>query len=95
MANDTASSFTWLDYSEHERRQVMEFVDQFSDDETRDELNLGLGQSVTASRICFFPAQAPFRLAHATSSSCHGSAWNWNGKHARFQPRKEPRDLPP
>jgi hypothetical protein len=35
------SSFTWLDYSEHERRQVMEFVDQFSDDETRDELGLG------------------------------------------------------
>ena len=37
----TTSSFTWLDYSEHERRQVMEFVDQFKDDETRDELGLG------------------------------------------------------
>lgn len=37
----TMTSFTWLDYSEHERRQVMEAIDQFGDDETRDELGLG------------------------------------------------------
>jgi hypothetical protein len=35
------TSFTWLDYSEHERRQAMEIIDQFSEDETRDELGLG------------------------------------------------------
>lgn len=35
------SSFTWLDYSEHERRQVMEAIDQFREDDTRDELGLG------------------------------------------------------
>ena len=35
------SSFTWLDYSEHERRQAMEAIDLFGEDETRDELGLG------------------------------------------------------
>jgi hypothetical protein len=35
------SSFTWLDYSEHERRQAMEVIDLFGEDETRDELGLG------------------------------------------------------
>jgi hypothetical protein len=35
------TSFTWLDYSEHERRQVMEVMDLFGEDETRDELGLG------------------------------------------------------
>jgi hypothetical protein len=35
------TSFTWLDYSEHERRQAMEVIDLFGEDETRDELGLG------------------------------------------------------
>lgn len=35
------TSFTWLDYSEHERRQAMEVIDMFGEDETRDELGLG------------------------------------------------------
>src|SRR2546430_732346 len=35
------SSFTWLDYSEHERRQALEVIDLFAEDETRDELGLG------------------------------------------------------
>src|SRR4051812_33199863 len=35
------SSFTWLDYSEHERRLAMEVIDLFGEDETRDELGLG------------------------------------------------------
>jgi hypothetical protein len=35
------SSFTWLDYSEHERRQAMEAIDLFGEDNTRDELGLG------------------------------------------------------
>lgn len=35
------TSFTWLDYSEHERRQAMEVLDLFGEDETRDELGLG------------------------------------------------------
>ena len=35
------STFTWLDYSEHERRLAMEVIDLFAEDETRDELGLG------------------------------------------------------
>ena len=35
------TSFTWLDYSEHERRQAMDVIDLFGEDETRDELGLG------------------------------------------------------
>ena len=35
------TSFTWLDYSEHERRQAMEVIDLFGEDDTRDELGIG------------------------------------------------------
>ncbi len=35
------SSFTWLDYSEHERRKMLDVVDQFRERDTRDELGLG------------------------------------------------------
>jgi len=35
------TSFTWLDYSEHERQQAMEVIDLFREDDTRDELGLG------------------------------------------------------
>lgn len=35
------SSFGWLDYSDHERRQAMEVIDLFREEETRDELGLG------------------------------------------------------
>ena len=33
-----ASSFTWLDYSEHERRKMLDVIDLFGDKTTRDEL---------------------------------------------------------
>ena len=35
------STFTWLDYSEHERRQFDEIIKGFSEKDTRDELGLG------------------------------------------------------
>src|SRR3954464_2212072 len=35
------TSFTWLDYSEHERQQAMEVIDLFREEDTRDELGLG------------------------------------------------------
>ncbi len=34
-------SLTWLDYSEQERRQAMEVIDLFREEDTRDELGLG------------------------------------------------------
>jgi hypothetical protein len=35
------SSFTWLDYSEHERRKMLDVVKSFSERDTRDELGIG------------------------------------------------------
>lgn len=35
------STFTWLDYSEQERRQMLDVIDLFGERETRDELGLG------------------------------------------------------
>lgn len=35
------SSFTWLDYSERDRRNMLDVVSQFGDRDTRDELGLG------------------------------------------------------
>ena len=36
-----ASTFTWLDYSEHERRKMLDVIKLFSEKTTRDELGLG------------------------------------------------------
>src|ERR687888_252692 len=35
------SSFTWLDYSEHERRKMLDTLELFGERTTRDELGLG------------------------------------------------------
>src|SRR4051794_31219048 len=35
------STFTWLDYSEHERRRMLDVIKQFEERDTRDELGLG------------------------------------------------------
>ncbi|MFN8434320.1 MAG: DUF6361 family protein [Anaerolineales bacterium] len=35
------STFTWLDYSEHERRKMLDVIKLFSERETRDELGVG------------------------------------------------------
>lgn len=47
------SSFSWLDYSEHERRRMLEVVDLFKEKDTRDEL--GLGGIRDAFANLFFP----------------------------------------
>jgi len=36
-----ASTFRWLDYSEHERRKMIDVLDLFGEKTTRDELGLG------------------------------------------------------
>ncbi len=48
-----ASSFTWLDFSEHERRQMLDVIQLFNDPATRDEL--GLGGVRDAFADFFFP----------------------------------------
>src|SRR5689334_7237742 len=35
------SAFTWLDYSEHDRRRALDIIDLFRAKETRDELGVG------------------------------------------------------
>ncbi len=35
------SSFTWLDYSEHNRQRMMDVIDLFAEQATRDELGIG------------------------------------------------------
>ena len=35
------SMFVWLDYSEHERRKMLDVVDLFREHDTRDELGIG------------------------------------------------------
>lgn len=47
------STFTWLDYSEHERRKMLDVVKLFSERETRDEL--GIGSVRDAFADLFFP----------------------------------------
>ena len=36
-----SSTFTWLDYSEHERRKMLDVIELFGEKTTRDELGLG------------------------------------------------------
>ena len=47
------SSFTWLDYSEHDRRRMLDIVDLFREQDTRDELGLGSIRDAFADK--FFP----------------------------------------
>lgn len=47
------STFTWLDYSEHERRKMLDVVKLFSERDTRDEL--GVGSIRDAFADMFFP----------------------------------------
>src|SRR3712207_8105184 len=48
-----ASSFTWLDYSEHERRQMLDVIHLFDEKTTRDELGIGVVRDAFADM--FFP----------------------------------------
>ena len=47
------SSFTWLDYSEHERRKILDVIDLFREKDTRDELGVGSVRDSFAD--AFFP----------------------------------------
>ena len=47
------SEFVWLDYSEHERRKMLDIVDLFREHDTRDELGIGSVRDTFAD--LFFP----------------------------------------
>jgi hypothetical protein len=46
-----ASSFTWLDYSEQQRRQMLDVIDLFREQETRDELGIGAVRDAFADML--------------------------------------------
>ena len=48
-----ASTFTWLDYSEQERRRALDVISLFKLQDTRDELGLASIRDAFADR--FFP----------------------------------------
>jgi hypothetical protein len=45
------SSFTWLDYSEKQRKQILDVISQFREQSTRDELGLGTVRDVFADML--------------------------------------------
>ena len=46
-----SSSFTWLDYSEQERRKMLDVVDLFKEQNTRDELGIGAIRDALADQL--------------------------------------------
>jgi len=46
-----SSSFTWLDYSERDRRRMLDVVDLFREKETRDELGIGVVRDAFADML--------------------------------------------
>lgn len=69
--------FVWLDYSERERRKMLEVVDLFREHDTRDELGVGSVRDAFAdmlfpgtSTIVTAPAISATRRAPSTTSAC-------------------------
>jgi hypothetical protein len=64
------SSSAWLDYSDRDRRRALEVVDRFGDEDTRDELGVGVIRDV--SPTAYSRAAARSRRAFATFFSSRG-----------------------
>ncbi len=67
-----ASTFTWLDYSEHDRRQMLDAIKLLGERQTRDELGLGGVRDAFADQL--FPMDlltllsAPLAFAFSSGS---------------------------
>ena len=46
-----ASTFAWLDFSDRDRKRAMDVVDLFREDETRDELGIGVIRDAISDRL--------------------------------------------
>ena len=66
------SSFAWLDFSDRDRKRALDAVDLFREEDTRDELGLGVICDAFADR--FSQGRARFRRAPVISCSCRGSS---------------------
>jgi hypothetical protein len=53
------SAFSWLDYSEHDRRKVLDVIRLFSERDTRDELGIGTIRDAIADLL--FPGTSTFQ----------------------------------
>ena len=45
------SSLSWADYSERERRKALDVIEQFRDEDTRDELGIGTARDALADLL--------------------------------------------
>jgi hypothetical protein len=52
------SSFTWLNYSEHERRKMLDVVDLFKEREARDEFGIGAVRDSLADQFPYARTRA-------------------------------------
>lgn len=55
-----ASSLSWLDCSEHERRQILDIVELFEERDTRDELGIGTVRDAFAELL--FPGTSTIQI---------------------------------
>ena len=56
-----ASTFAWLDYSEHERRKMLDVIELFGERTTRDELGIGGVRDAFADML--FPGTSTIQTA--------------------------------
>lgn len=61
------STFVWLDYSERERRKMLDVVDLFREHDTRDELGIGSVRDAFADML--FPGTSTIIATRALLSS--------------------------
>jgi len=81
-----ASTFAWLDFSDKERREALEVIDLFREEDTRDELGLGVirdtfadllfpGTSTIQTRARYF-LFVPWLLKDLEDRRTHASDWS-------------------
>ncbi len=73
------STFTWLDYSERERRLMLDVISQFREQDTRDEL--GLGSVRDAFADLFFPGTSTIQTRARYFLFVPWIYWNLENKH--------------
>jgi len=69
-AQSAVSHFTWMDYSERERRKALDVIDLFREQDTRDELGIGAVRDAFADG----PSGAPWPVRAGRAihpRSCH------------------------
>jgi hypothetical protein len=71
------SAFVWLDYSERERRKMLDVVDLFREHDTRDELGIGSVRDAFADAL-FLGTSTIMTRAHTFFSSL-GHIRDWSG----------------